>query len=98
MAMVIHVWNNLATCPGPTTSLLSHTNLLEGHTRQYDLSILRAFGTKCFFMLTIEKKGGKKLAMGPKAQFGAIIGIEDNMAAYRVFDFNPRGKIRNSYA
>ncbi len=94
MAMVIHVWNNLATCPGPTTSLLSRTNLLEGHTRQYDLSILRAFGTKCFFMLTIEKKGGRKLAMGPKAQFGAIIGIEDNMAAYRVFDFNPRGKIR----
>ena len=52
------------------------------------------FGTKCFFMLTVEKKGGKKDAVGPKAQLGAVLGIEDNMAAYRVFDFNPHGKMR----
>src|SRR6185437_11681573 len=30
---------------------------------------------------------------GAKAKLGAIIGIEDNMPAYRVFDFDPRGKI-----
>ena len=91
--MVTFVWNNLSICPvaGET---VSRTNLLEGNSRRYDISLLRAFGTKCFFMLTVEKKGGKQLAMGPKAQLGAIIGIEDNMPAYRIFDSNPRGKVR----
>ena len=74
--------------------MVSRCNLVEGHERKFDLSILRAFGTKCFFMLTLQMKGGLKRAMGPKAQLGAIIGIEDNMPAYRVYDFNPRGKIR----
>src|SRR5690348_11931956 len=68
--------------------------VLEGHDRKFDLNLLRAFGTKCFFMLTVAKKKGLKLAMGPKAQLGALIGIEDNMPAYRVYDFKPRGKIR----
>ena len=63
---------------------LSRTSLLEGHTRKYDLSHLRAFGTSCYYMLTVVKKGGKKDAMGPKARHGVIIGIEDNMPAYRV--------------
>ena len=96
VTMVTYVWNNLSICPSHTVpgAMVSRTNLLEGHDRRFDLSILRAFGTKCFFMLTLEKKGGRKLAMGPKAQLGAIIGIEDNMPAYRVYDFNPRGKVR----
>ena len=88
MCMVTHLWNTIATCPNPLnpSSMLSHTALLEGHQRKYDLSNLRAFGTKCFWMLTISKKGGKKLAVGPKAKLGVIMGYEDNMAAYRVYD------------
>ncbi len=45
-------------------------------------------------MLTLEKKGGKKKAMFPKAKLGVIVGIEDNMPAYRVYDFEQRGVIR----
>ena len=96
MSMVVYVWNNLALCPSYTSpgKVVSRLNLLEGHERKFDISILRAFGTKCFFMLTVEKKGGKKMALAPKARLGAIVGIEDNMSAYRVFDFEHRGKIR----
>ena len=92
LLMVVHVWNNLATCIMENGKTLSRRNILEGDSRVFDLSTLRAFGTKCFFMLTVQKKGGKKLAMGPKARAGVIIGIEDNMPAYRVLEMNPRGK------
>ena len=96
MGMVAHVWNNLAVCPDPSDpgNFLSRTALLEGHKRKYDLDLLRAFGTKCHFMLTLEKKGGRKQALLPKAQLGAIVGIEDNMPAFRVYDFEKRGVIR----
>jgi len=95
MAMVVHVWNNLAVCPNSVANgiFVSRCNLFEGNTRKYDLTLLRAFGTKCFFLLTVEKKGGKKEAVGPKAKLGAIVGIVENMAAYRVYDFDPRGKM-----
>jgi hypothetical protein len=88
MALVGYVWNHIATMPSTTIpgSYLSHTSILEGHSRKFDLSNLRAFGTKCYFMLTVQKKGGAK------AKLGAIVGIEDNMPAYRVFDFEQRDK------
>jgi hypothetical protein len=44
-------------------------------------------------MLTVGKKQGLKKAMFPKARLGAIVGIEDNMPAYRVYDFDQRGVI-----
>ena len=75
-------------------SFLSRTALLEGHQRKYDIERLRAFGTKCHWMLTMEKKKGLKQAVGPKAKLGVIIGIEDNMPAYRVYDFEQRGVSR----
>ena len=80
--------NIIAVCPNPLSpgTFLSRTSLLEGHERKFDLSHLRAFGTKCFFLLTIAKKGGKKEAVGPKARIGASVGIMDNMPAYRVLD------------
>jgi len=62
--MVTYVWNNLSVYPNPNGSgHLSRTALLEGHTRQFDLSILRAFGTECYWMLTLQKKRGRKQAM-----------------------------------
>ena len=92
MCMVTFVLNNLAVIPTSTRGVcLSRTAILEGHERKYDLAILRAFGTKCYWMLTLEKKGG---AMFPKARLGVIVGIEDNMPAYRVYDFEKRGTIR----
>ena len=92
MSLVCFVWNNLATMPHPSTQgeYISRLALLEGHQRKFDLSILRAFGTQCYWMLTVQKKGGKKLAMLPKAQAGVIIGVEDNMPAYRVLDLEKR--------
>jgi hypothetical protein len=96
MALVVHVWNHIAVMPNTLVpgSYLSRTSILEGHDRRYDLSVFRAFGTKCHFMLTLQKKGGRKEAVGPKAKLGAIIGIEDNMPAYRVLDFEERNKVK----
>ena len=100
ICMVAYVWNIITVCsntliPG---DYLSRTSLLEGHTRKYDLSHLRAFGTSCYYMLTVVKKGGKKDAMGPKARHGVIIGIEDNMPAYRVYDLERREAKRIPFA
>ncbi len=95
LCMVVHVWNNLAVCPHENgAGNISRTAILEGHTRAYDLSVLRAFGTECYWMLTVQKKRGRKSAMFPKANAGVIVGIEDNMPAYRVYDLNQEGIIR----
>ena len=96
MCMICFVWNNMPICPNPLQpgSFLSRTALLEGHSRKYNLDNLRAFGTKCHWMLTVEKKGGRKDAVGPKARLGAIVGIEDNMAAYRVYSFESKTILR----
>ena len=59
---------------------------------------LRAFGTKCFWMLTLQKKGGKKMAMSPKAQEGVIVGIQDNMPAYRVLNLETRKVVKIPFA
>ena len=96
MSMVAHAWNHIAVMPNPTIpgSFLSRTSILEGHSRKYDLATFRAFGTKCHYMLTIQKKGGKKEAVGPKAKPGVLLGIEDNMPAYRILDLEQRGAIK----
>ena len=91
--MVVFVWNNLSVYPSGSAHI-SRNAILEGHSRQYDLSLLRAFGTECYWMLTLQKKGGKKAAIYPKANAGIIVGIEDNMPAYRVYDINQNGLIR----
>ena len=89
MSYVEYVWNKIPVMPhdGGTPAYLSRTALMENTQREYDLSIMRAFGTKCHFLLTVQKKKGKKLAVEAKGQLGAIIGIEDNMPAYRVYEF-----------
>lgn len=81
MCMVVYVWNNIAVYPHEEGHI-SRTAVLEGHTRPFDLSILRAFGTECYWMLTLQKKGGRKAAMHPKANAGILVGIEDYMPAY----------------
>ena len=86
MGYVEYVWNHIPVMPS-SDGHLSRTSILEGTSRKYDLTVLRAFGTKCHFLLTLQKKKGKKLAVEAKGQLGAILGIEDGMPAYRVFDF-----------
>jgi hypothetical protein len=100
MNLVVFVWNNIAVFQDPSLrgTYLSRAALLEGHKRAYDISNFRAFGTKCFWMLTLEKKGGRKDAVGAKAREGAIVGIEDNMPAYRVYDFTLRGARKIPFA
>lgn len=98
--MVCFVWNNLATMPHPTKDgeYTSRTAILENHEYTFDVKNLRAFGTKCYWLLTLEKKGGKKQALLPKAKAGVIIGIEDGMPAYRVFDLEKRKMRRIPFA
>ena len=93
LGMVEYVWNHIDVIPDTQGLLWSRTSTLEGHHRRYDLSILRAFGTKCHFLLTAQKKGGRKLAVDAKGRLGIIFGIEDAMPAYRVLDVQMR-KVR----
>ena len=98
MAMVEYVWNHIPVMKMKDGSMLSRTAILEGHKRLYKLDNLRAFGTKCHYMMTVQKKGGLKLALHEKARLGAIIGIEDNMPAYRVLDMDSKGIHRIPFA
>ena len=92
MHSVAYVWNRIAVMPDVTKpgTHLSRLAILEGHTRLYDLDVLRAFGTKCHYLLTLQKKSGLKMAVQTKGELGAIMGIEDDMAAYRVWNFRKR--------
>jgi len=92
MKMVEYVWNRIPVLPNPKdpSTKISRLALHEGHERSYDMSIFRAFGTKCHFLLTLQKKGGLKMAVQTKGRLGAIIGVEDNMPAYRVLEIPAR--------
>jgi len=98
MTMVAYVWNHIPVMKTHSGELLSRVSLLEGHTRRFSLDVLRAFGTKCHYMLTLQKKGGLKLALHEKARLGAILCIEDGMAAYRVLDMETREARRIPFA
>ena len=98
LGMIEYVWNHLAVIQVADGTYLSRTSILEGHQRQYDLNVLRAFGTKCHFLLTPQKKGGLKLALEAKGRLGIILGIEDNMPAYRVYDLSKRRVARIPFA
>ena len=91
MTLVAHVWNTIAVMD-TDKGKLSRRSILENTDRKYDLSDLRAFGTKCHWMRTVAKKGGRKRAMHPKAFPGVILGIEHDMPAYRVLDLSDEKK------
>ena len=97
MSMVEYVWNRISVLMNEAKppQRVSRLALLEGHSRQYDLTILRAFGTKCHFLLTLQKKGGKKMAVQAKGRLGVILSIEDNMPAYRVMELDGDRKVRS---
>lgn len=99
MHMLEYVWNHIPVLPGGADGgYLSRTSLLEGTRRIYDLSVCRAFGTKCHYLLTLQKKGGKKMAFHEKGRLGVIMGIEGNMPAYRVMDLETRELHRIPFA
>ena len=72
---------------------MSRKNRLEGHKRPFNLEHLMAFGTAATcYIPVIRRSGGKQ--PGQRRSFkGAIIGYEENMEAYRVWDFSDK-KIR----
>jgi len=70
----------------------------KGTRGSNDLSVLRAFGTKCHYLLTLQKKGGKKMALHEKGRLGVILGIEGNMPAYRIMDLETRDMKRIPFA
>ena len=75
VTMVTFVWNNITTCVDPYKphSHLSRVNLLEGHKRQYDLSNLRAFGTKCFSCSLWRRKVARKWLWVRKHSLGLLL-------------------------
>ena len=83
MGYVEYVWNYVPALPNPSdkTKTLSRTSLLEGTQREYKLDHLRAFGSKCHYLLTVQKKGGKKEAVQEKGRKAILMGIENNMPA-----------------
>ena len=96
--MIEYVWNHIPVIGNPGGTTLSRTAILEGTTRKYDLTVLRAFGTKCYYLLTLQKKGGLKMALHEKGRLGIILGIEGNMPAYRVMDAETRTVRRIPFA
>lgn len=98
MGMIEYVWNHIPVIGNPGGTTLSRTAILEGTTRMYDLTVLRAFGTKCYYLLTLQKKGGLKMALHEKGRLGIILGIEGNMPAYRVMDAETRTVRRIPFA
>lgn len=98
MAMVAHVWNRLPVMGTKNGKILSRMAILEGHSRLYDLGVMRAFGTKCHYLLTLQKKGGLKQALNEKARLGVILCMEDNMPAYKVMDMQSRRILKIPFA
>jgi len=86
----VFTYNNLPTVSSPDdpTVYVSRRNLLQGNTKPFPLERLMAFGTAATCYIPVEKrKGGKEPAQRRSFQ-GVIVGYEDGMPAYRVWDLN----------
>ena len=61
-SLVVFGLNNLSTYASYRSAgkMVSPVNLMESNDRNFDISILRAFGTTMFLMLTVQKKGWKE--------------------------------------
>ena len=65
----------------------SRKNLLQGNRCPADLEKLMAFGTQATCYIPVEARKGGKHPAQRKSFHGAIVGYEENMPAYRVWNF-----------
>jgi hypothetical protein len=91
--------NVLPTMPNPDKKgeYVSRKNLLEGNRRPFNLERLMAFGTAVTCYVPKERrKGGKEPAQRRSLQ-GVLIGYEEGMPAYRVWDLDAKNIKTISY-
>ena len=74
-------------------SFLSPRKVLEPGSRPFNLNWLVPFGTLCTCYIPKEKRVGGETPAQKRSFKGAVIGYEENMDAYRVYDFEAK-KIR----
>jgi len=76
--------------PDKKGAFISRKNLLEGNRRPYNIKHLMAFGTAATCYIPSQNREGGK-SPGQRRFFrGAIVGYEENMPAYRVWDFSSK--------
>jgi hypothetical protein len=92
--------NNLPTVPDPTNpgKFCSRRNLLEGNRKPYDLERLMPFGTAATAYVPVESRRGGKHPAQRKSFQAIILGYEDNMPAYRLWDIEAKKVRLNSFA
>ena len=84
----IYTMNILPTVEDPEQKgeYCSRRNLLEGNRRPANLEKLMAFGTAATCYVPVDKRRGGKEPAQRRSFKGAILGYEDGMPAYRVWD------------
>ena len=89
--------NNLPTVPVSEGVFLSKKNLLEGSTRAFNLERLMAFGTATTCYVPLEQRRGGKHPAQRRSFKGALLGYEENMPAYRIWDLEAKKARSVSY-
>jgi hypothetical protein len=84
--------NILPTQPDPEKegSFCSRKNLIQGNRHKPDLNKLMAFGTAATCYIPPAQRIGGKEPGQRKSFHGVIVGYEDKMPAYRVWDIKGR--------
>ena len=88
----VFTFNNLPTVPSPENpkTFLSRRNILQGHDRPFPLERLMAFGTAATCYIPVEKRKGGKEPAQRRSFHGVVVGYEEGMPAYRVWDIEAR--------
>jgi hypothetical protein len=84
--------NVLPIVPDPKDpkKFLSRKNLLEGNDKPFPLDRLMAFGTAVTCYIPVERRRGGKEPGQRRSFNGALMGYEEGMPAYRVWDLLER--------
>jgi hypothetical protein len=88
----VYTMNMLPTVEDPDKpgSYCSRKNLLQGNRCPADLEKFMAFGTQATCFVPVDARSGGKHPGQRKSFHGAILGYEENMPAYRVWNFETR--------
>ena len=79
--------NNWPVGPSPDPKIfVSRKNLLQGNTKPFPLERLMAFGTAATCYIPLEKRRGGKEPAQRRSFQGVLVGYEEGMPAYRVWD------------
>ncbi len=78
-------------------AFLSKKNLLEGSSRAFNLERLMAFGTATTCYVPVEQRRGGKHPAQRRSFKGVLLGYEENMPAYRIWDLEAKKARSVSY-